>query len=52
VNKFNRIIWEGLHGSNVPYPTVRSGADLRQNRVLILKKSATAKLDQGSNNQK
>ncbi|HXM02110.1 MAG TPA: hypothetical protein VN939_05880, partial [Chthoniobacterales bacterium] len=50
VNKFNRIIWEGLHGSNVPYPTVRSGADLRHNRALILKKSATAKLGQGSNN--
>jgi DNA-binding beta-propeller fold protein YncE len=50
VNKFNRIIWEGLHGSNVPYPTARSGADLRQNRALILKKSATAKLGQASNN--
>ncbi|HXW92217.1 MAG TPA: alkaline phosphatase family protein [Terriglobales bacterium] len=26
---FNRIIWEGLKG-NVPYPTTRSGADLRR----------------------
>jgi DNA-binding beta-propeller fold protein YncE len=50
VNKFNRIIWEGLHGSYVPYPTARSGADLRQNRALILQKSATARLGQASNN--
>jgi hypothetical protein len=28
---FNRIVWKGLKG-NIPYPTVRSGADLRQNR--------------------
>jgi len=35
--KFNRIIWEGLHGS-VPYPTTRSGLDLRQNRAERLKK--------------
>lgn len=27
--KFNRIIWEGLKG-DVPYPTKRSGADLRR----------------------
>jgi hypothetical protein len=30
-DKFNRVIWEGLMGDK-PYPTVRSGADLRQNR--------------------
>jgi DNA-binding beta-propeller fold protein YncE len=24
-NKFNQIIWEGLHGKNVPYPVVRTG---------------------------
>jgi len=36
--KFNRIIWEGLHG-NKPYPTVRSGLDLRQNRQELLKKA-------------
>ena len=36
-NKFNRIIWEGLHGKNVPYPVVRSGLDLRQNRSELLK---------------
>jgi len=39
-NKFNRIIWAGLHGKDVPYPTVRSGADLRQNRTDLLKKAA------------
>ncbi len=36
--KFNRIVWEGLHG-NKPYPTVRSGLDLRRNRSLLLKKA-------------
>jgi hypothetical protein len=50
VNKFNRIIWQGLHGSVVPFPTVRTGADLRGNRSLILKRSATARLGQSSNN--
>ena len=39
-DKFNRIIWEGLHGKDVPYPTVRSGLDLRQNRTELLKKAA------------
>ena len=39
-DKFNRIIWEGLHGKNVPYPTVRSGLDLRRNRSELLKKDA------------
>jgi DNA-binding beta-propeller fold protein YncE len=33
---FNRVIWQGLKG-DVPYPTVRSGADLRQNREQLLK---------------
>jgi len=33
---FNRIIWEGLMGDK-PYPAVRSGADLRQNRAALLK---------------
>jgi DNA-binding beta-propeller fold protein YncE len=36
--KFNRIIWEGLH-TGVPYPTVRSGLDLRKNRTELLKKA-------------
>lgn len=37
-DKFNRIIWAGLHGDK-PYPTVRSGLDLRRNRSLLLKKA-------------
>jgi hypothetical protein len=40
-NKFNRIVWEGLHGHK-PYPTVRSGLDLRRNRSLLLKKAEVA----------
>jgi DNA-binding beta-propeller fold protein YncE len=39
--KFNRIVWEGLHGDK-PYPTVRSGLDLRRNRSLLLKKADVA----------
>jgi hypothetical protein len=39
-DKFNRVIWEGLMGDR-PYPTVRSGADLRQNRDQILKNTAS-----------
>ena len=33
--KYNRIIWEGLKG-NVPYPTSRTGQDLRKNRLKLL----------------
>jgi hypothetical protein len=39
-DKFNRVIWEGLMGER-PYPTVRSGADLRQNREQLLKNTAS-----------
>jgi hypothetical protein len=35
--EFNRILWQGIMG-NVPYPTVRSGLDLRKNRAQLLKK--------------
>jgi YVTN family beta-propeller protein len=34
---FNRILWEGTMG-DAPYPTVRSGLDLRWNRAQLLKK--------------
>jgi hypothetical protein len=37
--KFNRVIWQGLMGEK-PYPSTRSGADLRQNREQLLKSSA------------
>jgi hypothetical protein len=39
--KFNRIVWEGLH-PGVPYPTVRSGLDLRKNRAELLKEARFA----------
>jgi YVTN family beta-propeller protein len=35
---FNRIIWEGLEGI-APYPTVRTGLDLRQNREKLLERA-------------
>jgi DNA-binding beta-propeller fold protein YncE len=44
---FNHILWEGIMG-NVPYPTVRSGLDLRKNRAQLLKRRA-AKQDKGNN---
>jgi Phosphoesterase family len=34
--QFNRVIWQGLMGDK-PYPTIRSGADLRQNRKALVK---------------
>src|SRR5262249_25609017 len=39
--KFNRVIWQGLMGDR-PYPTERSGADLRQNREQLLKNFGAA----------
>ncbi|HEV2305588.1 MAG TPA: hypothetical protein VGR93_08725, partial [Candidatus Acidoferrales bacterium] len=35
--KYNRIIWRGLEGKDVPYPAERSGRDLRKNRRELLK---------------
>ncbi|BAY41513.1 hypothetical protein NIES2111_59090 (plasmid) [Nostoc sp. NIES-2111] len=37
---FNRVIWSGIKGDNVPYPTERSHADLRQNRAQLLANQA------------
>lgn len=34
--RFNRVLWTGLKGEDVPYPTTRSGHDLRKNRQRIL----------------
>jgi DNA-binding beta-propeller fold protein YncE len=34
---FNHILWQGIMGDDVPYPTIRSGLDLRQNRAQLLK---------------
>ncbi|MGH9730657.1 MAG: hypothetical protein ACRD4A_03080 [Candidatus Acidiferrales bacterium] len=38
--KFNRIVWYGLVGDDTPYPTKRSGTDLRENRKELLKKDS------------
>ena len=35
---FNRVLWKGIMGDDVPYPTVRSGLDLRQNRAELLRR--------------
>lgn len=32
---FNRVLWTGVKGDEVPYPTERNGADLRQNRAQL-----------------
>jgi DNA-binding beta-propeller fold protein YncE len=34
---YNRVLWEGIMG-DVPYPTERSGLDLRRHRAQLLKK--------------
>jgi hypothetical protein len=34
--RFNHILWTGLKGEDVPYPTTRSGLDLRKNRRRLL----------------
>lgn len=34
---FNRILWEGIMG-DLPYPTVRSGLDLRKNHAQLPRK--------------
>ena len=36
---FNLVVWKGLKG-NLPYPSTRSGRNLRQNRTELLKKAA------------
>ena len=35
--RFNLILWQAMKGENVPYPTVRTGMDLRKNRETLLK---------------
>jgi len=34
---YNRVLWKGLMG-DAPYPTIRSGLDLRKNRAQLLRK--------------
>ena len=36
IEAFNRVLWKGTMGE-VPYPTTRSGLDLRKNRARLLK---------------
>ncbi|KAB8315812.1 beta-propeller fold lactonase family protein [Tolypothrix campylonemoides VB511288] len=36
--KFNRVLWAGIKGDNVSYPTDRSHVNLRQNRMQLLEK--------------
>jgi DNA-binding beta-propeller fold protein YncE len=43
---FNRVLWKGIMGDRVPYPTVRSGLDLRQNRAELLKRWEQSKNQQ------
>lgn len=42
---FNRILWQGIMGDR-PYPTERSGLDLRKNRSQLLKKWQESVKDQ------
>ena len=46
---FNRVIWNGLMGDR-PYPTTRSGADLRHNREQLLKSQTLAPVAGGTGN--
>ena len=33
--RFNRVLWEGLKGADVPYPTTRHGLNLSTNRKVM-----------------
>ena len=45
---FNRVLWQGIMG-DVPYPTMRSGLNLRRNRAELLRKwEAARKTGNGS----
>jgi hypothetical protein len=38
-NRLNHVLWTGLKGEGVPYPTVRSGLNLRVNRRRVLEQT-------------
>ena len=40
--RFNRALWAGLKGEQVPFPTHRHGRDLRQGRAQLLRRHAAA----------
>ena len=35
--RFNRVLWIGLKSDRSPYPSVRAGRDLRQNRTALMR---------------
>lgn len=35
--RFNRVLWAGLKGEDVPYPVIRSGRNMRAKREQLLK---------------
>ena len=37
---FNRVLWHGLMGQNVPYPSARTGRDLSNHRHQLLEQTA------------
>ena len=41
--RFNLILWQAMKDEGVPYPTVRTGQDLRQNRPRLLERVNRAK---------
>src|SRR5207245_4394879 len=41
--RFNLIRWQAMKDEGVPYPTVRNGQDLRQNRPRLLERVNRAK---------
>jgi hypothetical protein len=41
---YNLILWDGLRVDNTPYPSTRSGADLRKNRKALLKQWRASQL--------
>jgi DNA-binding beta-propeller fold protein YncE len=47
-SKFNRIIWQGLMGDK-PYPTTRSGKDLRHSRPGLSSGTATQETEEQGN---
>jgi len=48
--RYNLILWKGLIGDGVPYPTVRTGEDLRKNREALLKQWRSERMVQLSSN--
>jgi DNA-binding beta-propeller fold protein YncE len=40
--RFNRALWSGLMGDDVPYPTERHGRDLSRNRSALLRRARAA----------